>query len=522
MNKSKLDVLEQSKNLYLKDIVKYKSIKEKLKIRLNKYFQEKIWNKAKDKIKESGNIKKWIKLSKILKVNIHSIIRFSQRSTAKPIIVYEKLIKFLKELTWKDIENNIDYLVWNKHRIKVKFPLTLADFKLSKLNPIKMKIPKIKWEKLNKYPIEKFRLNEFNKSIIIKNPYWKSKHKNHNIFKKIGRIYQIDFTKKVYIHLKDEARKRLLKEFYKKVPGINLKIKQRNATLILNYYTQRSLETISRRHNIGMPFIILLKIIKYLNNKKYDVEWLQKNLEGISSGERTYHKIKFPIKWNNKEGISILTSLLGDGGLGFRSTMWAWAVPHYAQFRHKELIPLYIKNIKKIFGINIKKRERLELPAVCGYIIVASGYFTPGHKSYTNPSLPKFIKDAKSLITCLNWLISDDGTFNVNHLSIAGGNYFLQEKPLNYMKELLQLIKYKLPWINTKIIKGKKKDFTWKILELRGGFYSIKKLYNLIKKYNGKIYANKKDIALQNYLNNHYYSTKEYNQRYKRYINARL
>ena len=68
--------------------------------------------------------------------------------------------------------------------------------------------------------------------------------------------------------------------------------------------------------------------------------------------------------------------------------MWAWAVPHYGQYRHLELIDYHIKNVKKVFGIDVKKNNVVELPAVCGYMVEASGYFVPGHKSYTNPSLP--------------------------------------------------------------------------------------------------------------------------------------
>jgi hypothetical protein len=317
------------------------------------------------------------------------------------------------------------------------------------------------------------------------------------------------------VHLNNASRKEFFDVFYRKIPGINKKIKQKNASKILDYYTYRSLLTVYNRKNQGIPLFIILKMVKYIKNRKYDINWIERNLIGLSSGERNYYKIRFPINWKSEEGILFLTSLIGDGGLGFRSSMLAWAVPHYCQFRHKELIPLYTNNIKQLFGINIRNQERIELPAICGYIIVASGYFIPGHKSYTNPNMPKTIRSLRMLVTSLNWLISDDGSFNTNHFDISGGCYHIDKKPLRYMQQFKQVINNKLPQIRINLFLGK--DLTYK-MQLQGGFYTMKLLNILFKKYNNGLFATKKQKLLDTYLKNRYYSTREYNKRYGRYV----
>jgi|GEM_PF-2918070 len=239
----------------------------------------------------------------------------------------------------------------------------------------------------------------------------------------------------------------------------------------------------------------------------------RKKLVGLSSGERMYHKIKLPINWKTKEGIILLAFLIGDGGLGFRSSMWAWAVPHYSQFRHKELIDNYARATKKVFGISIRKQERIELPAICGYIIVASGYYVPGHKCYTNPSLPVTGKDSNGLIiTCLNWLISDDGNFNVNHFSISGGSYYSGKEPLNYMKQLKDIIDKKIKNIYTSPLFCKKGQVY--NLRLGGGFFAMEALNNFFSKYNKRIFAYKKWEAFQKYLSSRHFSLAEYKKRY--------
>lgn len=522
MKKENKKELEPSKNLGLEDIISLKNeyLISILKIKLEKRFQEKLWLLARDTIKGKGKIEKWTKLSKIIKQSENSLLRIAERSRAKPIIVYIRLLRFLEKrgikIKLKGIEKNIIQVVREKNKIKNKLPITLIELGLGKIEQIKIRIPKKSWEEISKNPKITFQLKDFILKLKIKNPYWKSKRKKHKIFKKIGKNYEIDFTKKVYVHLGDRTKKELFDKFYYKIPGISKRVKQKNACKLLDYYSSyRSLETISNRHNYGMPLLVILKIIKYINQKNCTINWIGKNLVGLSSGERTYYKIRLPINWKSKEGILFLTSLLGDGGLGFRSSLWAWAVPHYSQFRHKELLTKYVKNIKKIFGLSIKKQEKIELPAICGYMVVASGYFIPGHKSYTNPNLPKIIKDLKFLITSLNWLISDDGTFTVNHFSIAGGCYHLNKNPLRYMLRLKELINKELP--NIKITFRLNKDSTYN-MGLKGGFYVMKELNKLFKTYNYGVFAIKKQKLLENYLNNRYYSIKEYKKRYRRYV----
>ncbi len=523
MKSLRINVLEPSKRLHLKDfyIIKDKKINfsEILKIKLKKDFQEKLWNYAKDSMKGNGNIEKWENLAKIIKQSENSLLRFNERNRAKPLQVYSRLIKILKknniQVKFDDLEKNIEYVVKERNKIKCDFPITWSELGFCKLEKIKVEIPIISWEKLNKKPKRIFRLKDFLIKVRIPNPYWNSKREKHTPFKKIGKQYIIDFTRKVYIHLNNRSKEKLFNFFYKKIPGINLKTKMRNATKILDYYSPRSLENIKSKDFVGIPLIIILKILNYINNKKYNIFWIEKNLVGLSSGERTYYKIRFPINWKTKEGTILLTSLIGDGGLGFRSSMWAWAVPHYSQFRHKELLNDYIVAVKKVFGINIKKQERMELPAICGYIIVASGYYIPGHKNYTNPSLPITEKDNKNLIiTCLNWLISDDGNFNVNHFNISGGSHYLRKDQLNYMKQLKNIVNKKTK--NTLIsFSFYKKGATYN-LRLIGGLYAMKELNNAFKKYNKKIFASKKEEALKKYLKNQCFSLEEYKKRYKR------
>ena len=269
------------------------------------------------------------------------------------------------------------------------------------------------------------------------------------------------------------------------------------------------------KENVGIPLHIILKIIKFLElhyDKIHNLKWIQNKLIGISSGERNYHKIKFPINFKTQEGTKILTSLIGDGGLGFRSNLRAWAVPHYAQFRHKELLNHYVKAVKKTFGINIKKGEKIELPAVCGYIIVASGYFVPGHKSFTNPSFPLKKYKESLFSTSLNWLISDDGCFSQNNFSISSGAYYLNKKPLNYLKTINEIIRKKFNNINTRFILDKK-WLTYN-LELTGKLSAMAELDNLFKKYSKGVFAIKKEKALRYYLYTHKYSLNEYLNRY--------
>jgi hypothetical protein len=503
------------------DVLDKSDLKERIRIKLKKDFQEKIWFLARDLSRGKINEVKWYNLGKIVKQSENSIKRFDTRKRAKPIAVYERLLKFLNEkninFKWEDIEKNIIYIVKNKNKVKGEMCISALDLGKGELKPINLVIQKISWIELNKKQRKVFHLKDFVIRIKINNPYWKSKRDNHKNFKKIGRVYEIDFTRKVYIHLKDKARKELFDAFYKNIPGLSLRIRQKNACKLLNYYsTHRTLENMYRKHNQGIPLLVILKIIKRINKRKYNLNWIEKNLNGLSSGERTFYKIKFPIRWYTEEGILFLTSLLGDGGLGFRSSLLAWAVPHYAQFRHKELLDLYVRGINKLFRLKINKKERLELPAVCGYMVVASGYFIPGHKSYTDPSLPLIIqKNLKNLITSLNLLISDDGCFNVNHFRIAGGSYYAKDRPLKYMKQIGTLFSNKISMI--KINYHKDKEGTY-VLDIRGGFYAMKKLNNLFKKYNNGIFAKKKQKRSDNYLNNRFYSIKEYNKRYRRYV----
>lgn len=517
MKKVKPDSLEPSKKSWIENILKDSYLKNTIKLKLREDFQEKIWFLAKNMM-EGRSIEKWEKLSKIVKQSKNSIMRFNERNRAKPIAVYERLLNLLNNngigIRWKEVEKNIFYVVKEKNKIKSK-SINMTELGMTKLNSIKIKVPKKLWKEVSKKPKSIFRLKDFILILKIKNPYRKSNRKKHKKFKKIGESYEIDFTKKVYIHLNDNLKKELFDMFYEKVPGINRKIKQINASKLLNYYTWRSLRTVYNRKNSGIPLFIILKMIEYIKNKKYDINWVERNLRGISSGERKHYKIKFPINWKSEHGILFLTSLIGDGGLGFRSSMLAWAVPHYSQFRHKELIPLYINNVKQVFGINIKNQERIELPAVCGYIVVASGYFMPGHKSYTNPNMPKIIKSLKMLITSLNWLISDDGCFATDHFDISGGCYHIDKKPLNYMQQFAQMIDKKLPQIKISFLLSKDLTYT---MYVRGGFYAMKLLDSLFKKYNNGIFATKKQELLDNYLKNRYYSNEEYEKRYDRYV----
>ncbi len=488
-------------------------------VRLNKKATEEIWNVANTLIPKRGRYDGWEMLSQLTKQHISSLKHKNARLKAKPLITYALLIKFLSKhskrynLSW--LQKNIENMYWYKSSRAMLPPKNWADLGFGTLPSIAIRVPTVAWKEINKKPVQKFFLKHFIKRIEFDNPYIRSTRKRHQIFKKIGRKYIIDFTSKVYVHLRDHARRRLFDAFYKNVPGISLEVKMKNTVDLLDYYQVRTLTTIYHRHLQGIPLIVILKIIRYLKDKKHNLQWVERNLEGISSGERTHHKIKFPVIWNTEEGICILASLLGDGGLGYRSSLWAWAVPHYAQFRHKRLLTEYVKNVKKVFCITIRKQSKIELPAVCGYIVVASGYFVPGHKSFTNPQLPQFFSNEKQHITCLNWLISDDGCFSKNHFSIAGGSYFLNQQPLAYMVQLKQWIDNTLPEINTRVTIDKKLVYDFSIT---GGYYAMKKLNNLFKKHNGEIYAKRKHRLLQNYLNSRYYPSKTYEQRYARYI----
>ncbi|MBI2106747.1 hypothetical protein HYT57_02075 [Candidatus Woesearchaeota archaeon] len=515
--------INSNKKIRLKDLIN--TIKTKngqvdlsrwIFLKLNEKAVEKIWNFANKSVPSKGRFDSWKKLAKITNQNISSIKHRNERKRAKPIITYFSLIKLLGDYSnqydfdW--LEKNIVSIQFKNSSSALRFPRIWADLGLGDIDPIRVVVPLIKWELVQKNPIEKFYLKDFVKIVRIKNPYLFSKRKKHSPFKKIGKFYEVDFTKKVYIHLNDKSKKDLINQFYDKIPGLNLKIKQKNACKLLNYYVPRSLGAICRKRNQGMPLFIVLKIIKYLNNRKYNLLWVNDNLTGVSSGERKFYHINFPVNWRSLEGTMLLTTLLGDGGLGFRSSLWAWSVPHYAQFRHKELLNLYVRNTRKLFGLKIKLKERIELPAICGYMIVVSGYFVPGHKSYTNPNLPNFItKNLKLLSTSLNLLISDDGCFNKNHFSIAGGSYYSQNKPLNYMRQIGNSLKEKIP--DVRITYNMDKEGTYN-LGIKGGFFVMERLNLLFKKYNGGIFAKKKNQLLNNYLNNRYYSPKEYYKRY--------
>lgn len=522
----RINVLEPYKKLHLRDLYviikdgnKKIDLTEILKIKLKKDFQERLWGCAKDLMVGDGKIEKWENLARTVKQSKNSLLSFNERSRAKPLRVYGILIEILRkkdiQIELESLEKNIKYIVKEKNKIKCEFPITWSELGFCKLEKIKVKIPVISWEELNKKPKKIFRLKDFLIKVKIPNPYWNSKRKKHVPFKKIGRSYLIDFTKKVYIHLDNEARKILFDSFYEKIPGVNLKTKMKNATKLLDYYSLRTLETLKNKNFVGVPLIIILKMLDYINDDRYNLAWIERNLVGLSSGERTYHKIKLPINWKTKESIILLTSLIGDGGLGFRSSMWAWGVPHYFQSRHKELIGNYVGAIRKVFGINIREQDKIELPSVCGYIVVASGYYIPGHKNYTNPSLPVTKGDSKDLIiTCLNWLISDDGTFSMGHFNISSGSYYLRREPLKYMIQLKEILNKKIKNVCTSFLFSKN-DSTY-VLRLGGGLYAMREFNNNFKEYNGEIFATKKGEALKRYLNNRHFSLTEYEKRYRR------
>lgn len=528
LDPNKMNTLRDLYIIIKRDDGKIIDLRKEIKIKLNNNYQEKIWGLAKNLIEENENILKWSELANIVGQSKNSLLRFDERSRAKPLLVYKKLMGFLKsnkvEINWEDLEKNIERVIKGKNAINLRFPFRWMELGLGKIQKIKLNIPLLSWDELNKKPKSEFSLKDFLIKVKFENPYFHSERKRHENLKKIGKKYIIDFTKKLFVHIKKQARDEIFDAFLKIIPGANKRIKLENATKLLGYYKPKTLIYFS--DHVGIPLKIPIKIIYFLRKngiKKYDFEWLQENLEGISSGERKFYKIKFPINWKTHSGIKVLSAFIGDGGLGFRSNLLAWAVPHYSQFKHKELLLEFVRAVKMVYSIDINPIERIDLPAVCGYIIVASGYFCPGHKSYTNPSLPVNESDDISLIaTCLNCLISDDGCFNKYFFTISSGSYYAKDKPLKYMKDIERIIHTRIPEIRTawKIEKRRTKNMlnTTFILILGGGIMAMRKLYKLFKKYNAQIFANAKWESLERYSDNAKFSISEYKKRYKRYI----
>jgi|GEM_PF-3118346 len=288
MKKVNLIELEPSKKLNIEDLLAIVidkneeiDLSKKLKLKLKKSFQEQLWNKAKDLIDDESDMARWTKLARLVSQSKNSLLRFAERSRAKPLSVYKSLIELLKEnnikISFKKIEENTEYIVKEKNKIKSKFPITWYDLGLCKIREIKVNIPVVKWEELSKYPKEKFRLKNFVIKVKIPNPYWRSDREKQRLFKKLGKDYVIDFTKKVYLHLKENAKRELLNEFYKNIPGINLKTKIQNGVKLLNHYSFRSLDGIMNKELSGVPLIVILKILKQIGSKKYTLKWIEKN-----------------------------------------------------------------------------------------------------------------------------------------------------------------------------------------------------------------------------------------------------
>jgi len=80
------------------------------------------------------------------------------------------------------------------------------------------------------------------------------------------------------------------------------------------------------------------------------------------------------------------------------------------------------------------------------------------------------------------------------------------------MQQLKKIIDEKIRNSHTPFLLDSK-ELTYN-LRIGGGFYAMRELNELFRKYNEKIFAYKKWKAFQKYLNNQHFSLAEYEKRY--------
>jgi len=187
------------------------------------------------------------------------------------------------------------------------------------------------------------------------------------------------------VSLNDTPSEKIYLKLNKKAIDFLLdKIKKEN----VNLFSPIELYRFKIGKKVSINFI--KKISKNLGLK---ISYFEKNMELITSCKNTNIGIKnpkFPINFNTKEGIRLISGIIGDGEINNQLQ------PGYNN-QDKKLIEIILKSFQQVFGkIDYKiylrpdKTYQLHFPKIAGLILLKIG-MKPGYKSITNYGIPRFI-----------------------------------------------------------------------------------------------------------------------------------
>lgn len=226
--------------------------------------------------------------------------------------------------------------------------------------------------------------------------------KNNKKIRKEGIIHFWNLPNKIHVMLDSNFKNKLMKEFMK------IARTKYNA----NKLTGISRPTISDYINKKNPKIridFLLKIIKLINKKEFNLDNVEKNIKWIGDF-KSYGIInpKLPFNFNFREGARFLAAICNDG--------WISDGMYYSNSKNESRS--YVKNdALKIFGGNnqtirdwIKEKDQyLAFPSIMKDVVNVLTDFK-GIKSEKNPNIPSFIlKDKWLMYGWLEQTIGDEG-----------------------------------------------------------------------------------------------------------------
>ena len=234
---------------------------------------------------------------------------------------------------------------------------------------------------------------------------------NHS---EIGIIHLWDLPEnKVSLGIKEEYLKNLL-EIAKRLAGgkwINIS-KKINLPLPKDGFST-PIRSMRRKNVVGLDVLKKLSYFLVSNgHNKFSLENIEKNLLFLKSRMGNAGAIvnpKFPINFNSKEGMHVISCLLHDGGIDTRN------LEAFYSNLNKELKDDFYISVKKVVGEigTISEShiyKEIVFPKILGIILVFLG-LVPGKRQINNPKFPKFILDlSKELkFKFLSHAIADDG-----------------------------------------------------------------------------------------------------------------